>query len=211
MAKDLLNYEKSVAIKVIKSEELSSDLQAYLLLKKEVDIMEQLDHLNIVKLLTFGTNGFLEKSDEPLSFIPQYIIMEYVPISFFNVILGIKNKTENIVRYFFAQIIDGLAHMHEKNVAHLDLKPENIMVDDDLTIKIVDFGFATKTDCGILTEYMGTKPYMAPELIERRGYDGKKADMFSLGVILYFLTTGYYPFMEASRSDRHFQNFLNNS
>ena len=70
--------------------------------------------------------------------------MEYVPLSFYNVILAIGNKNEDIARFFARQIADAVVHMHGKNVAHLDLKPENIMVDQDLNIKIGDFGFATQ-------------------------------------------------------------------
>ena len=207
LAKDLLDSEKSVAIKVTKSEELSCEIEGHILLKKEVSIMKQLDHENIVKLLSYGSNGFLDKSDEPLSYLPQYIIMEYVPISFFNVILAISRKSEDIARYFFKQITDAVAHMHERHIAHLDLKPENILVDEDLRIKVADFGFATNQDSALLTGYTGTKPYMAPEVIERKAYDGKRADIFSLGVLLYFLTTGAYPFYEASRCDCYYTNF----
>jgi MAP/microtubule affinity-regulating kinase len=209
LAKDLLDSEKSVAIKVTKSEELPSEIEAYMLLTREVTMMKELDHVNIVKLITFGSNGFLDKSDEPLSYVPQYIIMEYVPISFFNVILSIGTRTEDISRFFFHQIVNAMAYMHAKDIAHLDLKPENIMVDKELTIKIADFGFATNKNVYHLTEYMGTKPYMAPELIERRTYNGKQADVFSLGVILYFLATGYYPFIEASKNDCYYKNFAN--
>ena len=120
--------------------------------------------------------------------------MEYVPISFFNVILNIGNKTEDVARYFFNQIVNAVDHMHARDIAHLDLKPENILMDEDLTVKIADFGFATNQNVGFLTEFNGTRPYMAPELIERRTYNGKQADVFSIGVILYFLATGYYPF-----------------
>lgn len=132
--------------------------------------------------------------------------MEYVPISFFNVIVGIGKKSEDVGRFFINQIADAINHMHAMNIVHRDLKPENIMVDENLNVKIADFGLATSHKIDSLGDSQGTKIYMAPELIEQRIYNGKKVDMFAIGVILFFLVTGIFPFAAADKNDRYYRN-----
>ena len=84
--------------------------------------------------------------------------------------------------------------MQSKGVAHRDLKLENILVDNELNIKIADFGFATFKNVNKLESYSGTMTYMAPEIKESKQYDGKKTDMFSIGVILFIIVQGIFPF-----------------
>lgn len=81
------------------------------------------------------------------------------------------------------------------------MKLENIIVDDDLQLKVADFGFATKKNISNLTSYTGSKGYMAPEIEEGREYDGLQVDMFSAGVILFIMVTGKEPFEEATNDD----------
>ena len=95
--------------------------------------------------------------------------------------------------------------MKSKKVAHRDLKLENILVDNDLNLKVADFGFATYTKIKKLHSYRGTKTYMAPEIKEGKIYDGRKADIFSAGVILYIIVHGIFPFGEASPDDRYYK------
>jgi len=110
-------------------------------------------------------------------------------------------------RYFMEQLKDVLVYLNEKKVAHRDLKLENIMVDDNLQLKIADFGFATYKKIDRLRSFRGTKTYMAPEIKEGKIYDGLKADMFSVGVILFIMVQGIFPFSEA-RTDEYFYRLL---
>lgn len=80
---------------------------------------------------------------------------------------------ENAGRYFLSQMIDALEYMHKKGVVHRDLKLENILIDDKMNLKIVDFGFATYKTIKKLQSYKGTKTYMAPEIKKRHSYDGR--------------------------------------
>ena len=105
------------------------------------------------------------------------------------------------------QLVDSISYMQSKNVAHRDLKLENIMVDDKLNIVIGDFGFATFKHVNCLSSYRGTKTYMAPEIKEGKNYDGKQTDMFSLGVILFIIVQCLFPFAEA-RGDDYYYNLL---
>lgn len=92
------------------------------------------------------------------------------------------------------QLTEVLSYLQKKKVAHRDLKLENILIDDNLQLKVADFGFATYKNSKKLKSYRGTKTYMAPEIKEGKIYDGQKIDMFSVGVILFIIVNGIFPF-----------------
>jgi serine/threonine protein kinase len=100
-------------------------------------------------------------------------------------------------------VVEGLEYLEKQQVAHLDLKMENILVDSNMDIKITDFGFSAINQKSI-DAYGGTKSYMAPEILQRKSYDGFKADIFSFGVLLFITTIGNFPFVEASKSDKYY-------
>jgi len=110
-------------------------------------------------------------------------------------------------KYFLSQMLDVLEYMHGKGVVHRDLKLENILVDDQMNLKVADFGFATFRKVHNLKSYRGTMTYMAPEIKEGKTYDGMKIDMFSTGVILFIIVQGIFPFKEAKK-DEFFYNLL---
>ena len=112
---------------------------------------------------------------------------------------------EDEARYFFMQLVEGLLFCHNNNVCHRDLKPENLLLDISGNLKISDFGLSTmyvgseSEDQGrvqMLHTTCGTPNYVAPEILESKGYDGRKADVWSIGVILYVMIAGYLPFEE---------------
>jgi serine/threonine protein kinase len=98
-------------------------------------------------------------------------------------------------------MVDVLSYMQGKNVVHRDLKLENILVDEQLNLKVADFGFATYKKINALDSYRGTMTYMAPEIKEGKTYDGKKSDIFSTGVILFIIVLGIFPFKEAKKDE----------
>jgi serine/threonine protein kinase len=98
-------------------------------------------------------------------------------------------------------MVDVLSYMQGKNVVHRDLKLENILVDEQLNLKVADFGFATYKKINALDSYRGTMTYMAPEIKEGKTYDGKKIDIFSTGVILFIIVLGIFPFKEAKKDE----------
>lgn len=100
--------------------------------------------------------------------------------------------------------------MQGKGVVHRDLKLENILVDDNMNLKVADFGFATYKKITKLQSYRGTMTYMAPEIKEGKTYDGKQIDMFSVGVILFIIIQGIFPFKEAKK-DEYFYNLIINN
>lgn len=93
-------------------------------------------------------------------------------------------------------MISAIAYCHSFNVCHRDLKPENILITADLQIKIADFGMAAlhQTDTHHLATACGSPHYAAPELLKNRQYRGDRADIWSLGVILYAMLSATLPF-----------------
>lgn len=174
---------KQVAIKIIDKTQLSvSGLQK---LFREVRIMKTLDHPNIVKLFeVIETERCL------------YLVMEYASGGeIFDYVVANGRLKEKDVRAKFRQIISAVHYCHEKNIVHRDLKAENLLLDRDLNIKIADFGFSNEFRHGCkLDTFCGSPPYAAPELFQGKKYDGPEVDVWSLGVILYTLTSGCLPF-----------------
>ena len=92
-------------------------------------------------------------------------------------------------------MVDVLKYMHDLNMVHRDLKLENLLLTDNISVKFADFGFAKKQLPGTqLKSVRGTMTYMAPEIKLGLKYDGKAADVFSLGVILFIIVVGIFPF-----------------
>lgn len=138
-----------------------------------------------------------------------YIILEYVSGGLlFDLCEKAEGLGEDGGRFFFKQMIDVVSYMHKNDVAHRDLKPENILLDGQLNLKVADFGFATCTDLDNLNSFKGTLSYMAPEIKLRKTYDGRQVDIFSLGVILYSMVVGHFPFEEAKSSDFFYKIIL---
>jgi len=111
------------------------------------------------------------------------------------------------------QILAGVEFLHAKaGVAHLDLKLENILIANHFQLKLCDFGFFEKMK-GRVSKNRGTHGYRAPEtyLESNEGYDGARADFFSLGVILFIMTFGVPPFCMASRDDMLYRHFYRGS
>jgi serine/threonine protein kinase len=104
-----------------------------------------------------------------------------------------------IARALFKELLDGLMYIHANEIIHRDIKPDNLFLTSDGTIKIGDFGSALGGDHCTVT-YGMTRSYAPPEAF-RADYSGRAADLFAAGCILYILVTGRPPFRRASRSD----------
>ena len=165
-----------------------------------------MDHHNINRIIGYGSDGkILKPSGREISNL-IYIVLEYVPGGlFFDLCQAAGGMGEEGGRYFMEQLKDVLVYLAAKKVSHRDLKLENILVDEDLSLKMCDFGFATYKKISRLKSYRGTKTYMAPEIKEGKIYDGRQTDMFSVGVILFIIVQGIFPFAEAKKDEYYYK------
>jgi len=136
-------------------------------------------------------------------------VLEYAPGGELFDILYYTSALEPIVgRTYFRQMLAGLEACHNAGVAHRDIKPQNLLLDSRFNLKLTDFGlskvFESDADAMMKTTYVGTRGYQAPELLLEKPYD-LTCDIFSAGVVLFILLTGYPPFEQAQVSDRWFK------
>lgn len=177
--------DRIVAVKILKSEYLGDNnfLDRF---KNESRAIATLNHKNIVKVYDVSFGAKL-----------QYIVEEYIDgITLKEYINQEKVLSAKEAVYYTEQILMALQHAHDKGIVHRDVKPQNIMLISDGTIKITDFGIAkfSRNDTGTLTENaIGTVHYMSPE--QARGEDADaRSDLYSVGVVLYEMLTGILPF-----------------
>jgi serine/threonine protein kinase len=206
LCREIANPSKKVALKLIRNEFISSDPSAISNIESEIQILHGLNHNNVNKIIGYGSNGVCKKPSGRVITQLIYIILEYVPNGlFFDLVQTSGGLGETGGRYFMQQLVDVVKYMQSKNVVHRDLKLENIMVDEKLNLVLGDFGFATYRNVNFLKSYRGTKTYMAPEIKNGQFYDGKKSDIFSLGVILFILVQCLFPFAEAKDDDYYYK------
>jgi len=186
------NANSSYAVKCVNRKKLSEEDEAALL--DEVSILKAMKHAHIIRLYDFFT--------EPSTY---YLVMERMRGGeLFDRIVAKAYYNEKEARGTCRIVLEAVDHCHNHRVAHRDLKPENLLLlseEDDSAVKIADFGFAkiVKTPNSLTTQ-CGTPGYVAPEILEGNPYD-ERADMWSVGVILYILLGGYPPFIESTQRD----------
>ena len=177
--------DRKVAIKVLRGD-LSNDEKFIRRFKREALSVSNLSHPNIVEVYDVG--------EEDGNY---YIVMEYIEGKTLKQLLqkrGALTLTEVID--IMSQLTDGLAHAHEAYIIHRDIKPQNIMIEDNGRIKITDFGIAMALNSTQLTQtnsVMGYVHYLPPEQANGKGAT-VKSDIYSLGILMYELLTGSVPF-----------------
>jgi carbon catabolite-derepressing protein kinase len=123
------------------------------------------------------------------------MVLEFAGGELFDYIVTHGRMKEAEARRFFQQIIDAVEYCHRHKIVHRDLKPENLLLDDELNVKIADFGLSNiMTDGNFLKTSCGSPNYAAPEVIGGKLYAGPEVDVWSCGVILYVLLVGRLPF-----------------
>ncbi|XP_062179261.1 LOW QUALITY PROTEIN: CBL-interacting protein kinase 28-like [Phragmites australis] len=184
-ARDLTTGQ-SIAIKMIDKDKI---FRVALMdqIKREISIMRLVKHPNVLQLFeVMATKNKI------------YFVLEYAKGGeLFNKIA--KGKlSEEAARKYFQQLISAVGYCHSHSVYNRDLKPENLLLDENETLKVTDFGLSalaeSKRQDGLLHTACGTPGYVAPEVLSRKGHSGAKADVWSCGVILFVLATSYLPF-----------------
>ncbi|OQV20733.1 Protein kinase DC2 [Hypsibius exemplaris] len=151
-------------------------------IKDEKSILEQLDHPFIVKL-------FWSKHDSA----NLYMLLEYAPGGeLFSYLRSVRRFSSGAAMFYAAEIILALEYLHERFIVYRDLKPENLLLDSQGHIKVTDFGFAKEISDRTWT-LCGTPEYLAPEIIQSRGYN-KAVDYWAFGILCYEMLVGHPPF-----------------
>ncbi|XP_077360558.1 uncharacterized protein LOC144005933 isoform X2 [Festucalex cinctus] len=173
---------KVVALKFMpKMGRSNKELQS---LKKEIEIMSNLQHPNIVKLF----DSFETETE-------VVVVTEYAEGQLFQIIEADGSLPESQVREIACQLVSALYYLHARRILHRDMKPQNILFDKNGVVKLCDFGFARAMSVStmVVTSIKGTPLYMSPELVAEKPYD-HTADLWALGCILYEIHTGKTPF-----------------
>ncbi|KAH8813920.1 snf 1 [Flagelloscypha sp. PMI_526] len=153
-------------------------------IRKELRYMRELRHPHIIKLY--------ELLSTPKDII---FVLEYAGRELFDYIVDNGRLSEPKGRRFFQQIISGMEYSHRRKIVHRDLKPENLLLDQELNVKIADFGLSSNfSDGSFLDTSCGSPNYAAPEVIKGGSYAGPEIDVWSCGVILYVMLCGKLPF-----------------
>ena len=178
---------ETVAIKILDKMILSQTPEDYELVRQEISILKIVKHKYIVQLYEI-----LQTAQH------IFIVMEYCEgKDLMDYILTKTRLSELESLKFFQQLINALFYLHSQNISHRDVKIDNMLLDRNKDLKLVDFGLSTKyTDDTLLDQPCGTVVYAAPEVLDGNEYHGMLADVWSSGIVLFGMASGYLPFCD---------------
>lgn len=184
---------KKYAMKIIEKEKLKYDSVLLRRIQNEIRILKKIDHKHIIRLIETWEN---EKN--------IVIVMELGEEELFNKIVSspLSYLGEKTARKYFNQVLDAVEYLHKQGIIHRDIKPENIVLINN-EIKLIDFGLAKNLRANKYkrNSICGTLDYMAPEMVNRSGNYDYAADIWSLGILLYAMLYGRYPFIGSNPTE----------
>ena len=160
--------------------------------KSEIEVLYLIKHKNIAKIIedisTYNQIIIVQELVEGLS-LKEYYNNELKNKNY------LSDEDLSILKNIFKQIFEAINYLHKNNISHRDLKMENILIKNNYEIKIIDFGFGLYNPQHEVQKFFcGTPKYIAPEILEGKGYLGEEADLWSLGVLIYKIYCNVYPF-----------------
>jgi MAP/microtubule affinity-regulating kinase len=162
--------------------------------KREAIIMMKLSHTHIIKLL-----NSIESTRQ------IHFVMEYVGGSSLYSYLKRRSSRrldEAEAKRLLRQLLEALDYCHSSEITHRDIKLENVLLDEHNNVKLIDFGFSTDMPTGCKSKtFCGTPSYMAPEIVAHKEYLGPPVDIWAVGVLLFAMTAGTFPFKGISDKD----------
>ncbi|XP_045160378.2 serine/threonine-protein kinase PLK1-like isoform X2 [Mercenaria mercenaria] len=188
-----LNSNIIYAGKIISKHRISKPHQRQKIMR-EVELQRNLKHRNVVEF-----HSFFEDEEN------VYIVLENCNRkSLVYMLKHRKTLTEPEVRYYMGQLVDGVKYIQEHDIIHRDLKLGNMLLNDDMDVKIADFGLATRVEFEGEKKMTvcGTPNYIAPEVLQKRGHS-YEADTWALGCVMYALLVGHPPFETATLKETY--------
>lgn len=186
------------ALKIIRKDKGYSDSMSQKLVENEMAVMKSLgQHPNLVNSLDCNPNGVAQLADGQHDI--RYLVLEKCKNgSLSTIIRQTGHLEENIAKFLFLQLVSATQFVHDKGFAHMDIKLENVLLDDYFNLKLADLGTAISVSdsLGFTNKRRGTYHYMAPEIQNKNKeemIDATIADVYSLGVCLHLLLTGEFP------------------
>ena len=166
---------------------------------REIEILKRINHKNIAKLYD------VINTDKQILILQELVngisLRDYYNNEIRNQ-KGISEHKSKIFKKIFKQIFDAMNYIHKRNIAHRDIKLENILMTKNYEIKIIDFGFGMYNPQNKLQNFFcGTPNYMPPEIAFKKPYNGQKADLWSLGVLVYKMFCADFPFKGKNEKD----------
>ena len=201
ICKNKITQEK-FAIKIYEKKNLKDHIIKKCI-TKEIEILKKLNHPNIIKLYdVFYTDKYISLIQELVNGIS---LRDYYNSEIRNQ-KGISENKYKFLTIIFKQILSAFDLIHKKGIAHRDIKLENILMTKNNEIKIIDFGFGMYNPRNNPQKFFcGTPNYMAPEIIMKKEYNGQKADIWSIGVLIYKLFCADFPFKGKNQKELYTQ------
>ena len=218
------NYKEKYAAKILLQNENVSQVEKENFFK-EGKILQKIKEAsninitqNVIKYYESGTGDIKNEEDKILSSNRHYLISEYLSkgnlTKYLNKTNGFKEKYAKII---FSKILKGIQFIHELDICHLDIKPDNVLLDSRYNPIITDFGLSTEMNKIDKNEYLkikhdcikGTPYFICPEMNAGKDYYGIKADIFSLGVVLLYLVSNKNGFTLAKRNSNSYKLIIN--
>lgn len=185
--------QTKVALKILKPKYAESA-------EREIKILQKLNHKNVVRVYDYFSNvlfGDHKTTVFAIEYANQGELIEYLMYT--------SKFEDDLARWFFISLTEGIEYCHGQNIIHRDLKHDNCLLGENFVLKITDFGFATHYTNEMMKTAIGTAQYAAPEILKGRKYDDS-VDIFSMGVMLFIALAGSQPWRKASaKSDRWFK------
>ena len=205
---------KHVALKFIDRKTMNNNFSIKRVeqIKTEITVLKRMRHSNIVRLFAYNMKTkYPERDESKPGRNVMFLVLEYMSGGeLFDLLYYTNALSEILARTYFRQLMAGVEALHRHYMTHRDLKPQNLLLDKHYNLKISDFGLSKILESAdesrtMDTYNVGTRGYQSPEILLHKPYTFG-CDIFSCGVILFLLLTGYPPFQTATVDDRWYGN-----